>query len=53
MTSAPLCCAICERGINATPGTTGVVLCADCAAYPVLVRAFREGRARLAEEVAE
>jgi hypothetical protein len=44
-----LFCGVCERPIRAAPGTVGVVLCSECAAYPVLVAAFREGRARLAE----
>lgn len=45
-----LCCSICERPIRAAPGTVGVVLCTECAAHPVLVAAFREGRARLADK---
>ena len=47
--SALLSCGVCERPVNAPPGTTGTVLCRDCASFPVLVAAFREGRARLAE----
>ena len=57
--SAPtLWCAICERAVlpavlgDALPDTR-VFLCARCAANPVLVGAFREGRARLAGEVAD
>jgi hypothetical protein len=58
MTETPsLWCAICERPIRGAirgdvrEGVTGgVLLCPRCAARPVLVQAFREGRARLAEE---
>ena len=53
MTETPsLWCAVCEREIRGgpPPGTGGVLLCPACAAKPVLLAAFREGRARLAEE---
>ncbi len=63
MTETPsLWCAVCERPIrgrirgedareDAREGVTGgVLLCPACAAKPVLVAAFVEGRARLAEE---
>jgi hypothetical protein len=46
-------CEICERNINAAPGTSGVVLCLECASLPVLVAAFREGRVRLANELVD
>jgi hypothetical protein len=46
-------CSICERVINAPPGTVGTYLCGACAACPVLVSAFREGRARLVVAGAE
>jgi hypothetical protein len=49
--TAALACGVCERPINAPPGTTGTVLCPLCAAEPVLVAAFKEGRARLAERL--
>jgi hypothetical protein len=49
--TAALSCGVCERPINAPPGTTGTVLCPLCAAEPVLVAAFREGRARLVERL--
>jgi hypothetical protein len=53
-----LWCAICERPIRGRirgedareDVREGVLLCPKCAANPVLVDAFREGRARLAEE---
>jgi hypothetical protein len=50
-----LSCGVCERPVNASPGTdtTGTVLCRDCASFPVLVAAFKEGRARLAERRTE
>jgi hypothetical protein len=49
MTDVTLHCAICERPIGGVPpGAGGVFLCPSCAAKPVLVDAFREGRARLA-----
>ena len=51
--TAALACGVCERPINAPPGTTGTVLCPLCAAEPVLVAAFKEGRARLAERRTE
>jgi hypothetical protein len=44
-----LACGVCERPVAAPPGTTGTVLCRECASFPVLVAAFREGRARLLE----
>jgi uncharacterized Zn finger protein (UPF0148 family) len=47
--TATLACGVCERPINAPSGTTGTVLCPLCAAEPVLVAAFKEGRARLVE----
>jgi hypothetical protein len=65
MTDAPaLYCCICERPIRGMirgdvlpdapgedpPPDTRVFLCPTCAAKPVLVAAFREGRARLAGE---
>jgi hypothetical protein len=46
-------CGVCERVVNAAPGTGDVVLCGACAACPVLVAAFREGRARRAVAGAE
>lgn len=47
-------CGICEHAINAAPPVaSGTVLCAQCAASQVLVAAYREGRARLAETKAE
>jgi len=49
--TAALSCGVCERPVNAPPGTTGTVLCRDCASFPVLVAAFREGRARLVERL--
>ena len=51
--TAALSCGVCERPINAPPGTTGTVLCPLCAAEPVLVAAFKEGRAWLVERRAE
>jgi hypothetical protein len=51
--TAALACGVCERPINAPPGTTGTVLCPLCAAEPVLVAAFKEGRAWLVERRAE
>ena len=51
-----LYCAICERAVlpaalgEDPPPDTLVFLCGRCAANPVLVAAFREGRARLAGE---
>ena len=51
--TAALACGVCERPIAAPPGTTGTVLCPLCAAEPVLVAAFREGRARLVERRTE
>jgi hypothetical protein len=58
MTETPsLWCAVCERPIRGAiredvreDVREGVLLCPACAAKPVLVQAFREGRARLAEE---
>jgi len=51
--TAALACGVCERPVNAPPGTTGTVLCRECASFPVLVAAFKEGRARLVEARAE
>ena len=65
MTDAPaMHCCVCERPIRGMireddradilgadpPPDTRVFLCGRCAANPVLVGAFREGRARLAGE---
>ncbi len=49
MISTILSCAICERSIDAAPGTdvSGTLLCHKCSSVPVLVAAYREGRARL------
>ena len=45
-------CGVCERPITAPPGVE-VALCRDCAQHPVLVAAFREGRARLFDREVE
>ncbi len=44
-------CGLCKCETDAPPVASGTVLCARCAAVPVLVAAYREGRARLAEFV--
>jgi hypothetical protein len=45
-----ICCGVCERVINVASDQRAVFLCRECAAVPVLVAAFIEGRARLAGE---
>jgi ribosomal protein L37AE/L43A len=48
--STLVACSLCERPLLVRPeATAGVWLCGDCGSHPVLVAAFREGRARLAE----
>lgn len=43
-------CALCERALTVRPDPVARAwLCNECAAHPVLVQHFREGRARLAE----
>jgi len=47
-------CALCERTIVVRPDPEARAwLCSECSSHPVLVAAFREGRARLAAEAAE
>ena len=45
-----IACGICERPITGAPPDAGPTLCPLCAAHPLLVRAFREGLARKAEQ---
>lgn len=46
-----LSCGICEKPIEGDPPDDGAALtiCLECAAFPVLVRAFTEAQARKAE----
>ena len=45
-------CGVCEHPIAAPPNVE-VALCRECAKHPVLVAAFREGRARLFDREVE
>jgi hypothetical protein len=43
-------CSLCERPLQVRPDPAARAwLCSNCSAHPVLVAAFHEGRARLAE----
>ncbi len=49
MSTTTLSCGLCGCSIDAAPDTdiSGTLLCQRCSAVPVLVAAYREGRARL------
>jgi ribosomal protein L37AE/L43A len=48
--STHVACALCERPLLVRPDPAARAwLCSDCGSHPVLVAAFHEGRARLAE----
>jgi hypothetical protein len=48
--STHVACALCERPLTVRPDPAARAwLCADCSANPIMVLAFGEGRARLAE----